>query len=180
MIAVKFQSQNKNNVFGIPSYWPWKKLVITQDDVDSYSSDGWTVYSEADFNSYLANKKIKIDSYYMGLIEDKLKYLDVSIQKKKDFADDLISRNKKRNIQDGVTAVQGLWMHQRLRALPVTVAGMTFTIDILNMVISGDLELACISLMNTPPDDMTMPFHFLSRARISWLVVELKLFLGWP
>jgi hypothetical protein len=76
--------------------------------------------------------------------------------------------------------MQGLWMHQKIRALPVTLYGVTFTVDLMNMVVSGDIELACISLQNTLPDDMSMPFHWWTQSRINWIIGELKLFLGWP
>jgi hypothetical protein len=180
MIAVKFQSQNEKNTANIPGYWPWKKIEIRDEDQAVTESSGWTVYTQAQFDEYIRLNKIKLETYYIGKIPN-FQLSTESIQSKVDFAQELIERLKKKNISEGINALRGLWMHQRIRALPVTLPGApTMTIDLMNMVISGDLELACLSLMYTPPDDMTMPFHWLSQARLDWIIAELKLYLGWP
>ena len=70
-------------------------------------------------------------------------------------------------------------MHHRVRELQINFYGIPMKIDILNLVISGDLEVATLALMNCTPDDGSMPFHWLTQARINWLVTEMKSFLGW-
>ena len=105
--------------------------------------------------------------------------IDITIEQRKIYADDLMSRFKRRNISDGINGYQGLWMHHRMRALDITFMGKAFTIDVLNLAISGDIEIAALTLMNATPDDMSEAFHWLSADRINWLVGDMKTFLGW-
>lgn len=105
--------------------------------------------------------------------------LNFDIQKRKIYAEDLLSRFKKRNISDGINAAQGLWMHHRMRANDITFGGQSRTIDVLNLAISGDIEIACLTMIYTTPDDMSQSYHWLSSARIGWLVADMKSFLGW-
>lgn len=106
-------------------------------------------------------------------------YLKHSIKARKEFADELLERFKKRNILDGINAAQGIWMHHTLRAYPVTYAGESRVIDIMNLTISGDLEIACLCLMYGYTDDMSQSYHWMSGDRKQWLINELKTFLGW-
>jgi hypothetical protein len=181
MIAVKFQSQNPNNTAEIPDYWIWKKIEIDSEEAPEYQGAGWTTFTETAFAEYERTNKVKMETHYMAQLPS-YKYLDISIKEKKAFADDLIDRLKKKNITEGINGPRGLWVHERTRALSVTLPGVpyTFTVDLMNMVISGDLELACLSLMYSPADDMTLPWHWLSAERKNWIINELKLFLGWP
>jgi len=180
MIAVMFQSQNYNNVGNIPGYWPWKRIEITEDQSSHYRSNGWTVYSDTDFEAYIKEKTVPLDTYFINQISDRYAFLNTSIEDKIKFAQDLMGQLKFKNLNEGINAVQGFWMHQKVRAMPVTFYGMTFTIDLMNLVVSGDIELACLALMNTTPDAMNMPFHWLSQDRINWIVGKLKSYLGWP
>lgn len=106
-------------------------------------------------------------------------YLKFSIVERKKFADELLERFKLRNINDGINALQGMHMHHLLRAYPVTFSGQSFTIDILNLAISGDLEIACLCLLYGATDDMSEPYHWMSSDRKAYLIGELKSFLGW-
>jgi hypothetical protein len=182
MIAVKFHSQNPNNTQNIPAECIWKKVVILDNEESLFESNGYSTYSDLEFEEVNKNSIIRLQNHYLSVLQSNgdYKYLNVSIKIKKEFADDLIERLKKKNISENINAMQGLWMHQKIRALPVTLYGITFTVDLMNMVVSGDIELACISLQNTTPDDMSLPYHWLSADRISWIVTELKKFLGWP
>ena len=105
--------------------------------------------------------------------------LRYSIVERKQFADELLERFKKKNILEGINAAQGFWMHHTLRAYPVTFMGVSFTIDIMNLAISGDLEIACLALMYGYTDDMSQAYHWMSGDRKQWLINELKTFLGW-
>lgn len=105
--------------------------------------------------------------------------LDILIENRKVFSKELINEMKKRNINRGLNARQGLWMHHKMRALPVTFYGVNYTIDVLNMVISGDVELSCLALMNCELDDMTEPYHWLDAENRDWAVARLKAYLGW-
>ena len=107
------------------------------------------------------------------------KYLNYTIKHRKAFCEDLLERFKKRNMTDGINAIQGMWMHHVMRAYPVTFAGVNFTVDILNMAISGDVEIACLCLVYGYTDDMSLPYHWISAERKAWLITELKSYLGW-
>lgn len=104
----------------------------------------------------------------------------VGIQRRRAYCEDLIERLKKKNITEGINPIQAVWMHHKMRALPVSYMGQEMVIDILNLVISGDVEVAVIALTHAEPDDMSEPFHWFSQARIDWIVADMKNFLGWP
>jgi hypothetical protein len=106
-------------------------------------------------------------------------YLKRTIVERKAYAEDLLERLKARNISQGINALQGMWMHSRMRALPITFMGVATTQDIMNMAVSGDIEIACLTLQNATPDDMSMPYHWWSQDRINWLITDMKAYLGW-
>lgn len=106
-------------------------------------------------------------------------YLEYSIIERKAFADALLEKFKKRNISEGINALQGMWMHHTLRAYPIAFSGMNFTLDIMNLAISGDIEIACLSLMYGYTDDNSQPYHWLTGDRKQWLINEMKTFLRW-
>lgn len=108
------------------------------------------------------------------------KAIEATIAVRKEYCDDLMDRFKRANILAGINGAQGLWMHHRLRAVDITFGGNPYTLDILNMVVSGDIELGCLALMSATPDDMSQTYHWLSTTRLAWLVSEMKSFLGWP
>lgn len=179
--AFKTYSQNEKNVYSVPGALPWKLVEIDDNDQQYYESLGYTVLSESEYDQYLIDQKAIYYKFDLALKVNQYNYLDISIKKRKEFADDLIERLKKRNMQQSINAVQGLWMHQKIRQLNVTLPGApTFSVDLMNMVVSGDLELACLSLMYSQADDMSLPYHWLSQERINWIIAELKKFLGWP
>ena len=122
----------------------------------------------------------KLAMYACSLSLDATAATKLTIKERKEFADSLLEEFKARNIADGITAIQALWMHHRMRALPVTIGGLPMVLDILNMAISGDVETACIALQYTAADDMTMPYHWLNQDRIAWIVSKMKNYLGWP
>lgn len=106
-------------------------------------------------------------------------YLSNTIQERKKYAEDLLERFKKKNINEGINALQGMWMHNRMRAASITFYGVPFTIDVMNLAVSGDIEIACLTLMNVTPDDDSMPYHWLNTNRVNWLVTDMKQYLGW-
>lgn len=122
----------------------------------------------------------KMSAFKITPQEKLARALTLKVKERKEFADDLMERFKQRNIADGINAAQGLWMHHRIRALDITVSSIPMTVDLANFIISGDVELACISLQYAQPDDMSLPYHWMSQARVDWLVTELKKYLGWP
>lgn len=106
-------------------------------------------------------------------------YLKNSIKARKEYAEDLLERLKLRNISQGINLAQGLWMHHRMRALPITFNGLSLVQDVMNMAVSGDIEIACVTLQYAVADDMTEPYHWWSQDRINWLIADMKAYLGW-
>lgn len=96
------------------------------------------------------------------------------------FANELFMQFKQKNIDEGINGSQAIWLHHRTRAMNITAFGINYTLDIINMAASGDIETACLSLMYSTPDDMTEPQHWLTQDRIDFLVSSMKTHLGWP
>lgn len=115
----------------------------------------------------------------LSLQEIQEKALNISIKQRKDWAEQMLERFKKRNILLGINGVQALWLHHRMRALDINFMSVPMTLDILNMAISGDVETACLAIMFSTPDDGSQPFHFYKEAEKEWLTAEMKSFLGW-
>ncbi|HNC40329.1 MAG TPA: hypothetical protein PK522_00945 [Nitrosomonas sp.] len=151
--------------------------MITRDILD-YNGD---VIGSMDFPDGTSDEYISsvLSQYAVEPIVDNDSYLKFSIIERKKFADELLERFKLRNINEGINALQGMWMHHRLRAYPVSFGGMNFTIDIMNLAISGDLEIACLCLLYGDTDDGTETYHWLTSDRKAYLINELKSFLGW-
>lgn len=116
--------------------------------------------------------------------------LRVSIVEKKRYADDMLERFKYRNIDKQLHIGHGLWLHHRFRAIPVTFMHpvytggevLNLTLDLMNLAIPGDVEVACVALQCLQPsqfDDMTKPYHFFNKEVRDWLVADMKKFLGW-
>lgn len=112
--------------------------------------------------------------------ENSSEQIYLTIYDRKYFCDELMDRFKKLNINSQITAAQGFWLHTRLRQHTFTFYGNTYTLDIMNLIVSGDVELGCIAMMNFSPDSMEEPYHFFTQQRIDWLVNEMKKYLGWP
>ena len=122
---------------------------------------------------------VQVAAYAVTPTVDPDSFLKFSIVERKKFADELLEKFKLKNIKEGINALQGLHMHHLLRAYPVSFGGESFTIDIMNLAISGDLEIACLSLIYGATDDMSLPKHWMSAARKAWLITEIKAYLGW-
>lgn len=110
--------------------------------------------------------------------EEKLtETLTRKVSESRAIADEIMEEFKKSNLQyfleSGVsndTAIMmSLHVHHRLRAVSIEVGGVPFTVDVLNFIISGDLEVAYTTLSYMTADDMSLPYHFLSQSRIDTL-----------
>jgi len=92
-------------------------------------------------------------------------------------AERVIEKFKKNNLARFIAAgmpqelslMKSMWMHHRMRAITFTTGGVEFTIDLLNLCISGDLSTAAFILSQVAPDDMSQPYHFLSQDVINEL-----------
>lgn len=103
--------------------------------------------------------------------------LDRTVAQSRAWADEIIEEFKKENlatfiensIPNELAIMISLHVHHRMRAIDITVGGVPFTIDLMNLVISGDLETAFVVLSYMAPDDMSMPFHWFTQDRINSL-----------
>jgi hypothetical protein len=108
------------------------------------------------------------------------------------FAQELRAKMKSESRAAGVTPSQALWNHHRLRELSVVIPsgagnifpavtaleGQTLKIDLFNILVSGDLEIAYIALAFAVPDSMEAPYHWLSSNFIAMIRTEIGLYLG--
>jgi hypothetical protein len=105
-------------------------------------------------------------------------------QAKRDFGADLMLAFKIKNISEGIQWYQAVHMHARFRSwdvyLPEALGGTVETVDLLNMILAGDIETACLSAIYGVPDDMSSPVHWISEDRMQWAIAQMKAWLGWP
>lgn len=116
------------------------------------------------------------------VLESRLQY---TIKERKQYAEDMLERFKKRNLLLGIDIFKSEWLHHRMRALECNIPhplGETIpmSLDIMNLAVSGDVEVAAHYLQYATLDDMTKPWHFFDAATRDWLVNDMKQFLGWP
>lgn len=101
----------------------------------------------------------------------------------REFAEDFMLAFKQKNLSEGINITQALWLHQRFRvwdvSLPVEMGGFSFQVDLMNMVVAGDIETAVVALMYGAPDDMSQPYHWFNAERHGWCVAQLSAWLGW-
>ena len=124
----------------------------------------------------------KLEEYKKPLPDQAVLARAYLIKDRKDFADQMMQRFKDRNIVEGINVLQALWLHHRMRAwevtMPAGMGGFSYTVDVMNMAVSGDLETAYFALRYGELDDMTEPFHCIDQEVIDWLKNELKNYLG--
>lgn len=106
-------------------------------------------------------------------------FLKFTIKQRKEYCETLLEEFKARNVGLGINAPQGMWMHHRMRAMEITFMGVPMTLDILNLAISGDIEVACLTLMYSTPDDGTQFYHWYTQEVKDLLIADMKSFLGW-
>lgn len=103
--------------------------------------------------------------------------LERSVSSGRLAAERVIEKFKKNNLARFIAAgmpqelslMKSMWMHHRMRAITFTLGGVEFTIDLLNLCISGDLSTAAFILSQVVPDDMSQPYHFMSAEVIAEL-----------
>lgn len=106
-----------------------------------------------------------------------------TVQENKVFADNLIQRLKEKNVLEGLNSLdQSAWVHHRMRKIDYTLSDTTTVVqlDLMNLVVSGDIETAEQALGQMVPDDMTETYHWLTQVRIDWIRNEIRAYLGWP
>lgn len=110
-------------------------------------------------------------------------YVRTTVKENKQFADDMMQRLKEKNILEGLATIdQSAWVHHRMRKVDYTLSDDTTVVqlDVMNLVVTGDIETAEHALGQMSPDDMTEDYHWLTQARIDWIRNEIRTYLGWP
>jgi hypothetical protein len=109
--------------------------------------------------------------------------INKTIEDNQQYAQGLMKRMKALNLSSNMNIGQAMWIHHRLRALDVNLTPIgipiTVTLDLLNLVVSGDVETGCVALQLCVPDDMSQPYHCLSAEFLAWTVADMKAYLGW-
>jgi len=106
-----------------------------------------------------------------------------TVQQNKTFADEMMQSLKEKNISEGLSTIdQAAWVHHKLRKVDYTLSDETtvIQIDVMNLVISGDIETAESVLGQMTPDDMSEDHHWWTQERIDWVRNEIRAYLGWP
>jgi len=106
-----------------------------------------------------------------------------TVRQNKDFADNLMQKLKEKNILEGLNSIdQSAWVHHRMRKVDYTLSDATTVVqlDVMNLVVTGDIETAEHALGQMSPDDMSEDYHWLTQDRIDWIRNEIRDYLGWP
>lgn len=123
--------------------------------------------SELSYGEYLSNPQYEADN--------------LSRQR---FGQQLLLAFKQKNMSEGINGYQALHLHSRIRewvtTLPPAYGSVIIKVDLMNMMLSGDIETSCLAIMLGTPDDMSSPIHWCSPDRMNWLVGQMKKWLGWP
>lgn len=107
----------------------------------------------------------------------------ISIQERKKFGEQLMEDFKLKNLNEGIQWFQAVHLHARVRAWQVNYPNPidgSDVVDIFNMVLSGDIETASLSLLYGVNDEMTLPTHWITNERRLWLINQMRAWLGWP
>lgn len=188
--------EDKKPMSTITPEWPWVIQEIEPSQTVQYLELGYLVMTDDDFNSYMTTYQ---DEYAAWLItyDDYIKSTDSfrlnKIKKTREWCELLIEDVKLMNQNAGLGLAQSLWFHSRMRALSVTVleahatafppvaplVGQTLILDLMNLVVSGDVETAYAALLCAQPDDMTEEYHCISQDLLDYLKYRIAQYLGW-
>lgn len=139
------------------------------------------LYFSSELNS---GDKALLDSIVdLHTIVDQSYDIKTSIIDRKTFGEKLTEEFKYKNLQEGITWYQAVHLHSRVRDwkvnYPSPLTGSE-NVDLFNMILSGDIETASLSLQYGENDDMTLPQHWVTQERRMWLVNKMRVWLGWP
>ena len=139
-----------------------------------------TVYLDFELS---AAEKSNLDGFVENHIPNMMAAIVLkTVEENKAFANNMLERMKKKNILEGLNSIeQAVWLHYRLRKTEFTLSDENIiTIDVMNLVVSGDIETAEVVLGQMVADDMSQPYHWLNQERIDWIRGEIRTYLGWP
>jgi hypothetical protein len=112
------------------------------------------------------------------------------LQARREFGSKLMLAFKQKNLAEGIQWYQAMHLHGRMRDWQVTMPSALLTamggvpdpgirVDMVNIIVAGDIETASLCLTYGTPDAMTSPFHWISQERMDWMNTQLKAWLGW-
>lgn len=159
------------------------KNSIVKNIISAEESDIAEIVSSGSYDLAIAISQSQVvnpGDVYNGETFETPNVVDIAaeIGRRKEFATQLMAEFKQANLGYGINLAQALWVHHRLRALDINIDGLLLTIDLMNLVVSGDLEAAYATLSYSVPDDMSQPYHWLSSEKIGFLVQRLAGYLG--
>lgn len=125
---------------------------------DDYTEEQWAE-AMAPYAAPPPNQQEYIESILERTVLDSQKLAAEIMQ---DFKKSNLAHFMQSGLTNEQILLQSLWVHHRLRAIEINVGGLPLTIDLMNLVVSGDLETAYVVLSYMSPDDMSQPFHYLS------------------
>lgn len=195
-LAFKIYASDLNKPEGMPDAWPRGQIVDLGNNPSAPDNSGeWLIMTKSEFDGYKAFHRPAYNAYAQALKQEQLleEQIKETISERRYWAESMMERFKKRNIESGLNLAQSLHMHQRLRSLDVTITqemadqfsdlnslvNQTLTIDLLNLVITGDLETAYVVLLGTNIDDGSQPYHSLDADAKNWLLNEIGSYLNW-
>jgi hypothetical protein len=140
-----------------------------------------TVYTQTALNE---QELTELQSVVQNHVADfTTQFVVKTVAENKRFAENMMERLKKKNILEGLSSIdQAAWIHHRMRKMAFTLSDeeTIVHIDLMNLVVSGDIETAEFVLGQMAPDDMSEPYHWMTQARIDWIRNEIRTYLGWP
>jgi hypothetical protein len=118
---------------------------------------------------------------YINYLDNYGKVSDIAVRRK--FASDLFEAFKIKNMNEGVQWYQAMHLHDFLKnykvILPPQLGSVEMHVDLVNILIAGDIETGCLALTYGEQDDMSLPYHWFSEERRLWLIEQMKRYLGW-
>lgn len=188
--------EDKKPMSTVTPEWPWVIQDILPEHTVQWLQSGYQVMTDEDFTAYLATYQDEYDAWAITYQE----YLDstdsvklAKIKGVREWCELLIEDVKLLNQNAGLGLSQSLWFHHRTRALPVNVlqahadalpplqplVGIPLTLDLMNLVVSGDIETAYAALLCAQADDMTEDYHCISQDLLDYLKYRIATYLGW-
>ena len=108
-----------------------------------------------------------------------------SIAARREFGSKLMENFKLKNLNEGIQWYQAIHLHSRIKdwnvTYPSALGGIPDEqVDIMNMILSGDIETASLALLYGQDDSMTQVNHWITFDRRKWLINQMRAWLGWP
>lgn len=161
-----------------PAEWPKESFAF--DDaglIQKFIDAGFRVLPHDEFESLKASLSDEFNDYLNGyLISNDAMLRSIAENEEKIQAGKrVLVRFKMKNLSEGITWAQAVWLHHRVKNWVVNVTGVgPVEVDLYNVLNSGDLESAVYMILSGNPDDMTKPYHWVTPQRMQWVASEIQ------